>query len=245
MARASTTQAAGNPLPFDDEVKEWPFWIAGQDPAPPPPAGPETVDPGLKDTTHIAIIDKDGNVFDATPSGGWITGGVIAGSTGVGLSTRGEQFWLDPTRAAQLRPRSRPRYTLTPGIVLRDGEPFLAIGTPGGDNQEQTILQTLLNVLEFPDAWYPNLHTAFEWPRIQTYHFLGSFWPHRIALNRLDAESNIPAAAIAELKARGHDVRTVPPVSISGCATAVMIDRRTGSRIAGADPRRDCYAVAY
>ena len=245
MARAATIQAAGNPLPFDDEVKRWPFWIAGKDPSPQPPIDPDEVDPSLKDTTHIAVIDKDGNVFDSTPSGGWITGGVVAGSTGVGLSTRGEQFWLDETRAAQLRPRSRPRYTLTPSIVLRDGQPVLAIGTPGGDNQEQTILQALLNVLEFPDAWYPNLHTAFELPRIQTYHFLGSFWPHRIDLNRLEVESDIPAATIAELKARGHDVRTVRPVSISGCATAVMIDQRTGTRMAGADPRRDCYAAAY
>lgn len=244
MARASTAQVAGNPLPFDDEVKTWPFWVAGQEAAQ-PPAAPDAIDPSLKDTTHIAIIDKDGNVFDATPSGGWITGGVIAGSTGVGLSTRGEQFWLDATRAAQLRPRSRPRYTLTPGLVFREGEPLLAIGTPGGDNQEQTVLQTLLTVLEFPEAWYPNLHTAFELPRIQTYHFLGSFWPHRITLNRLDAESDLPAAVIAGLKERGHDVRPVPPVSISGCATAVMLDPRTGNRIAGADPRRDCYAMAY
>jgi gamma-glutamyltranspeptidase/glutathione hydrolase len=129
--------------------------------------------------------------------------------------------------------------------VLRDGEPLLAIGTPGGDNQEQTILQTLLTVLEFPEKWYPNLHTAFELPRIQTYHFLGSFWPHRMSANRLDVESDIPADVIAGLKSRGHDVRTVRPVSISGCATAVMIDLRTGNRIAGADPRRDCYAMAY
>jgi gamma-glutamyltranspeptidase/glutathione hydrolase len=129
--------------------------------------------------------------------------------------------------------------------VLRDGEPFLAIGTPGGDNQEQTILQALLNVLEFNDKWYPNLHTAFELPRLQTHHFLGSFWPHNIDLNRLDVEANVGAEVIAELKARGHDVRSVPPVSISGCATAVMIDPRSGARHAGADPRRDCYAFAF
>ena len=86
---------------------------------------------GLKDTTHIAVIDKDGNIFDSTQSGGWIGGGVILGTTGIGLSTRGEQFWLDEERANQLRPRARPRYTLTPSIVLRDGEPFMAIGTPG------------------------------------------------------------------------------------------------------------------
>ncbi len=244
MARAEPTQRAGDPLPFDPDVKTWPYWIAGKGPTGvAPQVGDE--DPSLKDTTHISVIDADGNIFDATPSGGWITGGVIAGSTGVGLSTRGEQFWLDKTRAAQLRPRSRPRYTLTPSIVLRNGEPYLALGTPGGDNQEQTILQAFLNIVEFPEKWYPNLHTAFELPRIQTLHFLSSFWPHRIDLNRLDLESGIGADVLAALKARGHDVRTVPAVSISGCATAVMIDPRTGSRIAGADPRRDCYAFAY
>ena len=246
MTRASAAQMAGDPLPFDDQVKTWAFWIAGRDnTTSQPPLSPDAVDPSLKDTTHISVIDKDGNIFDATPSGGWISGGVIAGNTGVGLSTRGEQFWLDKNRAAQLRPRSRPRYTLTPSIVLRDGEPFLAIGTPGGDNQEQTILQALLNVIEFQDKWYPNLHTAFELPRMQTHHFLGSFWPHRIEANRLDVEANVGAEIIAELKARGHDVRSVPPVSISGCATAVMIDPRSGARHAGADPRRDCYAFAF
>src|SRR5439155_1270513 len=72
-----------------------------------------------KDTTHMSIIDKDGNIFDVTPSGGWINGAVILGDTGIGMSVRGEQFWLDPTRAAQIRPRSRPRYTLTPSLVLK------------------------------------------------------------------------------------------------------------------------------
>jgi gamma-glutamyltranspeptidase/glutathione hydrolase len=245
MSRAIPIQAAGDPLPFDPEVREWPFWIAGRSAA---AAGGEAftgTDPSLKDTTHIAIIDAAGNVFDATPSGGWISGAVVLGNTGIGLSTRGEQFWLDKTRAAQLRPRSRPRYTLTPGIVLRDGQPYLALGTPGGDNQEQTVLQALLNIVEFHDRWYPNLHTAFEWPRMQTFHFLGSFWPHPIDLNRLDVETGVSDDVINELKARGHNVRKVPPVSISGCATGVMIDPRTGNRIAGADPRRDCYAFAY
>lgn len=250
MGKAEVAQVAGDPLPFDPKVKAWPFWIAGgvggvggTGEGGPVRAGDE--DPSLKDTTHIAIIDKDGNVFDATPSGGWITGGVIAGSTGLGLSTRGEQFWLDATKAAQIRPRSRPRYTLTPSIILQNGEPFMALGTPGGDNQEQTILQALLNVLEFRSVWYPNLHAAFELPRIQTFHFLGSFWPHRIDANRLELETGIPPAVLDALKARGHDVRFVAPFSISGCATGVMIDPRTGSRIAGADPRRDCYAAAY
>jgi len=249
MGHAQAEQVAGDPLPFDPAVRTGPFWIAGKSPAGggdeggPFRSGDE--DPSLKDTTHIAVIDKDGNIFDATPSGGWISGGVIAGSTGVGLSTRGEQFWLDEDRAAQLRPRSRPRYTLTPSIVLRDGQPFLAIGTPGGDNQEQTILQAFLNIVEFEDLWYPNLHAAFELPRIQTFHHLGSFWPHRIELNRLSVEEGISDEVFDALRTRGHDVRRVPALSISGCATAVMIDPKTGNRLAGADPRRDCYAIAY
>jgi gamma-glutamyltranspeptidase/glutathione hydrolase len=252
MGRAQTAQVAGDPLPFDPDVKTWPFWIAGRTPAGGPDGAIEggayrsgDEDPGLKDTTHIAIIDQAGNIFDATPSGGWITGGVIAGSTGVGLSTRGEQFWLDETKAAQLRPRSRPRYTLTPSIVLRDGQPYLAIGTPGGDNQEQTILQAFLNIVHFEESWYPNLHAAFELPRIQTGHFLGSFWPHRIDLNRLSVEAGISDEVLEALRARGHEARRVPALSISGCATAVMIDPKTGNRLAGADPRRDCYAMAY
>jgi gamma-glutamyltranspeptidase/glutathione hydrolase len=245
MKRALTVQTAGDPLPFDPDVREWPYWIAGRNAAATEDARPSGSDPSLKDTTHIAVIDQAGNVFDATPSGGWISGAVILGNTGIGLSTRGEQFWLDTTRAAQLRPRSRPRYTLTPGIVLRDGQPYFALGTPGGDNQEQTILQAFLNIVEFQDRWYPNLHTAFEWPRMQTHHFLGSFWPHTIDLNRLDVETGVPDEVLNELKARGHNLRKVAPVSISGCATAVLIDQRTGNRIAGADPRRDCYAFAY
>jgi len=198
----------------------------------------------FKDTTHIAVIDKDGNVFDATPSGGWINGAAILGSTGIGMSVRGEQFYLDKQRAAQIRPRARPRYTLTPSLVLKDGEPLMAIGTPGGDNQEQTILQALLNIVEFRDEWYPNLHDALVWPRVQTSHFFGSFWPHRIALNQLSVETGVAADVIDELKRRGHDLRVTPPFSMSGCATVVLIDPRTKSRMAGADPRRDCYALA-
>ena len=199
----------------------------------------------LKDTTHIAIVDKDGNVFDSTPSGGWIGGAVILGETGIGMSVRGEQFWLDPNRAAQLRPRSRPRYTLTPSIVLRNGAPFMALGTPGGDNQDQTILQALLHVVEFWPDWYPNLHEAFEWPRVQTLHFYGSFWPHDGGFNKLNVEAAIPDAVFQELKRRGHDAARIPEYGMSGCATAVIIDPSNGNRIAGADPRRDCYAMAY
>lgn len=199
----------------------------------------------VKDTTHMAVIDADGNVFDSTPSGGWIGGAVILGDTGMPMSVRGEQFWLNDQMANQLRPRARPRYSLTPSIVLREGEPFMAIGTPGGDNQDQTILQAFLNIVEFWPDWYPNLHEATEWPRVSSSHFHGSFWPHDTGLNKLTVEAPIGEEAIAELKARGHDVLVDEPFSIGGCATMVMIDPETEVRLAGADPRRYCYAAAY
>ena len=246
--RASRSFVAGNPLPFDSKVKEWKYWVANLvDAAKPGQLAPnaEPIRGSIKDTTHIAIVDQAGNVFDSTPSGGWIGGAVILGNTGIGMSVRGEQFWLDPARAAQLRPRSRPRYTLTPSIVLRNGQPFMALGTPGGDNQDQTILQAFLNAVEFWSDWYPNLHEAFEWPRVQTLHFYGSFWPHDAGFNKLNVEAPISDEVFKDLQARGHDVSRIRAHSISSCATAVVIDPATSNRIAGADPRRDCYAIAY
>jgi gamma-glutamyltranspeptidase / glutathione hydrolase len=253
--RSSTAFVAGDPLRYDPHVKEWRYWKANVQ------AGATTAraasdplvmasrgqDPAgvLKDTTHIAVIDKDGNIFDATPSGGWVPGAVILGGTGIGMSVRGEQFWLDKTRANQIRPHARPRYTLTPSLVFKGTTPMMALGTPGGDNQDQTILQALLSVVEFWDDWYPNLHAAFERPRVQTMHFYGSFWPHTAGFNQLNIEATVSDAVYKELRARGHDVSRLPAFGMSGCATAVMIDPASGNRFAAADPRRDCYAIAY
>ena len=246
--QASKAYLAGDPLRFDSKVKRWDYWIANlpnateaQQPAP----EPDLTAGVTKDTTHISVIDRAGNVFDCTPSGAWLPSAPILGNTGIAMSVRGESFWLDPSRSGQLRPRSRPRYTLTPSIVLHNGQPFLAIGTPGGDNQEQTILQAFLNIVEFWPEWYPNLHEAFRWPRVQTLHFYGSFWPHPAGFNKLNVESDMPEAVYDDLKAKGHDVSKIPPASIPSCATAVLVDPGTGNRIAAADPRRDCYAMAY
>ena len=256
MKRASKSFIAGDPLPFDSKVKQWPFWKAnvkdgtldssqqasiadtqsslGQDSA------------GVfKDTTHMAVIDKEGNIFDVTPSGGWIGGAVILGDTGIGMSVRGEQFYLDKSRANQIRPHARPRYTLTPSMVFKGDMPMMGIGTPGGDNQDQTILQAFLSIVEFWDDWYPNLHWALERPRLQTRHFYGSFWPHTAGFNKLAVESTVPDAVYKELQNRGHDLSKLRPFGVSGCATVVMIDPATKNRFAGADPRRDCYAMAY
>ena len=259
--QASKSFIAGNPLTHDSTVKTWPFarydiadgTASAKDASPAAAAAlaREAMSRGLdsagvsKDTTHMAIIDKAGNVFDATPSGGWVPGAVILGETGIGMSVRGEQFWLDPTRANQIRPRARPRYTLTPSLVFKDGQPLMALGTPGGDNQDQTILQAFLNIVEFWNDWYPNVHRALEWPRFQTLHFHGSFWPHEAGFNLLNLEATIPDAVFNELKARGHGVSRIRAFGMSGCATTVLIDPKTKNRLAGADPRRDCYAVAY
>jgi gamma-glutamyltranspeptidase/glutathione hydrolase len=254
-SRASTTFVAGDPLRFDTRVKEWPYWKANvvdgmaearaaNDPALMASLGQDSAGVS-KDTTHMAVIDKDGNIFDVTPSGGWIPGAVILGETGIAMSVRGEQFWLDKTRANQVRPRARPRYTLTPSLVFQGDTPMMALGTPGGDNQDQTILQAFLSIVEFWDDWYPNVHAALERPRAQTLHFYGSFWPHTAGFNKLNVEAAVPDAVYNELRARGHDVSRIRTFGMSGCATVVMIDPATGNRFAGADPRRDCYAIAY
>ncbi len=255
---ASKSFIAGDPLKYDSKVKEWTYakFNIKDEAMARPPEDAAVADDGLwsrgldsagvsKDTTHMAIIDRAGNLFDVTPSGGWIPGAVILGDTGIGMSVRGEQFWLDKTMANQIRPRARPRYTLTPSLVFKGDLPLMALGTPGGDNQDQTILQAFLNVVEFWDDWYPNLHQAFEWPRFQTLHFHGSFWPHRPGFNKLNLEAGIEDAVFDELKARGHEVSRLRAYGMSGCATAVMLDPFTRNRIAGADPRRDCYAIAY
>lgn len=245
---ASKSFIAGDPLKYDSKVKQWSYWKANvvDGATPRTQSGDEVNTPEVvKDTTHMAVIDKDGNIFDVTPSGGWVPGAVILGDTGIGMSVRGEQFWLDKTHANQLRPRSRPRYTLTPSIVFKGDTPMMGLGTPGGDNQDQTILQALLSIVDFWDEWYPNLHGALERPRVQTMHFYGSFWPHTAGFNQLNVEVTIPDAVYNELKARGHDVSRIRAFGMSGCATAVMIDPATGNRFAGADPRRDCYAIAY
>jgi gamma-glutamyltranspeptidase / glutathione hydrolase len=246
--RASTSFIAGDPLKYDPKVKQWTFWKANitDGATPRTRSGDEENTPEVvKDTTHMAVIDKDGNIFDVTPSGGWVPGAVILGDTGIGMSVRGEQFWLDKTRANQIRPHARPRYTLTPSIVFKGDVPMMGLGTPGGDNQDQTILQALLSIVDFWDDWYPNLHAALERPRVQTMHFYGSFWPHTAGFNQLNVEATVPDAVYNELKARGHDVSRLRQFGMSGCATAVMIDPKSGNRIAGADPRRDCYAIAY
>ena len=141
-AHALKTFVAGDPLKYDTQVKAWPFWKADVRDTTQTTTGDQSASAQwladrrdsvgqdssgiMKDTTHVAVVDKDGNLFDCTPSGGWINGAVILGDTGIGMSIRGEQFFLDTTRANQIRPHARPRYTLTPSLVFKGDAPLMA-----------------------------------------------------------------------------------------------------------------------
>jgi gamma-glutamyltranspeptidase/glutathione hydrolase len=194
------------------------------------------------DTTSLQVADADGNLFSATPSSGWILGGAfVAGRTGVPMSNRMQAFNLDPASPNVLAGGKRPRTTLTPTIVLEGGRPFLAIGTPGGDSQDQQILLVLLNILDFG----MDVQAAIEAPRVNSLHPVSSFDNHRPQPGVLEAESSLPPAVLDELKARGHDLRLRPPFGISTGVVAAGIDPATGKLRGGADLRRERALVAW
>ena len=183
------------------------------------------------DTTCVNVVDRHGNVFSATPSGAWLPS-VIAGDTGVPFSTRMQSFVLTPGHPNQVAPGKRPRVTLSPTIVLKDGKPFLALSTPGGDNQDQALLQVLLNIIEF--GMSPQ--EAVEAPRFQTEHFYSSFGNHEFTPGKLNLESRIPKSTIDKLIALGHSVTVAGEWSNASAPTVIKIS--DGVLGGGADPRR-------
>lgn len=213
--------------------------IGTHGPSDPRPQGPMT-EPG--DTTSIQIADAAGNLFSATPSSGWLLGGAfIAGDTGVPMSNRMQAFRLEPASPNVLAGGKRPRTTLTPTVVLKDGKPFLAIGTPGGDNQDQQILLVLLNVVDYG----LDVQAAIEAPRVNSLHPQSSFGDHLAQPGVLEVERSLAPAVIDELKARGHIVRLRAPYSVSTGVVAAGMDPATGRLRGGADPRRERALVAY
>ena len=204
-----------------------------------PPAHPPK-EPG--DTTSIQVADAAGNLFSATPSSGWILGGAfVAGPTGVPMSNRMQAFNLEASSPNVLAGGKRPRTTLTPTVVLRDGKPFLAIGTPGGDSQDQQILLVLLNILDFG----MDVQAAIEAPRVNSLHPVSSFDDHRAQPGVLEIEATFPARVIDELKARGHILRIRTANGISTGIVAAGIDPGTGALRGGADLRRERAIVAW
>jgi len=194
------------------------------------------------DTTAVEVVDRDGNLFSATPSSGWLLGGAfVAGDTGIPMSNRMQAFRLDPDSPNVLAGGKRPRTTLTPTVVLKDGRPFLAIGTPGGDSQDQQILLVLLNMIDFG----MDVQAAIEAPRINSLHPESSFEDHRSQPGVLEVERSLSEAARAELQRRGHELRVRQPYGISTGIVAAGIDPATGKLRGGADPRRERYVIAW
>ena len=166
------------------------------------------------DTTCVNVIDAQGNVFSATPSGAWLPS-FIAGDTGIPISSRMQSFLLTPGHPNELKPGKRPRITLSPTLVLKDGQPFAALSTPGGDNQDQALLQVLLNVIEFG----MNPQEAVEAARFETEHFVSSFADHRFNAGSLNLERRFGPALIDDMKARGHKVDVRPDFAPSAAPT--------------------------
>ncbi|HEY3176583.1 MAG TPA: gamma-glutamyltransferase family protein [Candidatus Polarisedimenticolia bacterium] len=203
-----------------------------------PPAPPDHAPLG---TTCINIVDAQGNLWSATPSGAWLPS-VVAGETGIPLSQRMQAFSLAPGHANRLAPGKLPRYTLTPTIARRPGErPSLAFSTPGLDVQDQTLLQVFLNIAEFGMT----LQEAVEAPRFDSLHLEETFDQHRVVPGGLRIEGRVPDDVIAVLRERGHVIELLGAWAHASAPTIVSINRENGVLSAAADPRRDRYAFAY
>ena len=177
----------------------------------------QTSGPVDGDTCHIDVIDKNGNMVSATPSGGWLQSSPAIPKLGVCLGTRAQMFWLDEGLPGSLAPGKRPRTTLSPSFALRDGEPYMPFGTPGGDGQDQwTLIFFLRHILHGF-----NLQEAIDAPTFQSHHFPSSFFPRQAEPGRLVLEGRYPAKTLEELKRRGHLAETAGPWTqgrISACA---------------------------
>ena len=182
------------------------------------------------DTCHLDVADRFGNLVSATPSGGWLQGSPVIPGLGFCLGTRAQMFTLTPGLPATLAPGKRPRTTLSPGLALRDGEPYLAFGTPGGDQQDQWTLGFFLNHAQFG----LNLQEAIEAPAFHTRHFPSSFYPRESCPLAVDIEERAGQRVIEALRARGHEVTVMPPWSL-GRISAVA--RSGGFLYAAANPR--------
>jgi gamma-glutamyltranspeptidase/glutathione hydrolase len=229
MARASMDMRPGDPFPFEG-VKLTQFL---------PPS--IQFRPGEKGTTGTRAADAAGNLFSATPSGGWFRTSPILEGLGFVLSTRGQIFWLDPSKANRLEPGKRPRTTLTPSLALKDGKPFLAFGTPGGDEQDQVNLQFFFNVVEFG----MDIQDAIDAPNFQIAHFPSSFFPRKASPGEIGVEGRFAPATLEELTRRGHIVKVEPEWS-GGDETAILYDASRKVIFGAASPRREkSYALGW
>ena len=199
--------------------------------------GPGLGDPTVRtgevrrgDTCHIDVVDRDGNLVSATPSGGWLDSSPHITELGFCLGSRAQMFWLQPGLPSSLRPGTRPRTTLTPSLALRDGEPWMAFGTPGGDQQDQWSLAFFLAVVHGG----LDLQAAIEAPCYHSDHFPSSFAPRVARPGVLAVEDRLGAVTIDELRRRGHEIEDAGAWAL-GRMSAVA--REGAVRLGAANPR--------
>src|SRR3989440_3237191 len=193
------------------------------------------------DTSYLALVDKDRNMVSFEPSlhSGFGTG-VVMGSTGIIFNCRGDYYSLVPGEANAMAPGKRPRSTLQSTLVMKDGQPFMVTGSPGGDDQVMRTIQTLENVVDFG----MNIQQAIESPRWTTRSFPASPFPHTMYPGEMSVEGRIPEAVREALIKRGHKLRVGGPWTM-GSLAAIVVDQKTGVLSAGTDPRVDAYAIAW
>jgi gamma-glutamyltranspeptidase/glutathione hydrolase len=189
------------------------------------------------DTTHLDVVDSKGNMVTVTPSGGWIWSSPVIEGLGFPLTTRGQMFSLDEAHPNCIAPHKRPRTTLSPTLVTLNRRPYMAFGTPGGDQQDQWTLQFFLNFVEFG----MDLQSAIDAPTFHNAHFPSSFYPREAEPGRLYVEGRIPPSVRRELRRRGHRV-VVEGDWVNGRVTAVRFDKDNGTIEAAASSR---YQTAY
>jgi gamma-glutamyltranspeptidase/glutathione hydrolase len=184
-------------------------------------------------TVHVDAIDSEGNLASFTPSGGWIRSQEVIPALGFALSNRMQTFYLGPAHHPNVvAPGKRPRTTISPTLVFREGKPWIAYGSMGGDQQDQWMLQFVLNMVDFGMT----LQEAIEAPKFSSEHFPGFFAPHDFIPNRLRIESSVGQPVLEDLARRGHDLEVSPPWT-EGYLLAAAIDPETGLLEAGCDPR--------
>jgi len=204
-------------------------------------SGRAAIEPGGSlDTSYLCVVDAEGNAFSATPSDPGVDSPVIPG-VGCVVSPRGSQGWLTPGHASEVAPGKRPRLTPAPSLVLRGGRAFMPFGTPGGDVQQQAMLQVFLNVT----AHGMTPQQAVEAPRVATRSFPDSFWPHAHAPGVLEAERRLAPETRAALSALGHKVAEWPEWDWRAGGVCAIVARPDGVLMGGADPRRGALAIGW
>ena len=239
---AAERRAAINPAEACPEMPHagdpWPYQgMEGPAPAVAHPA--ELAGRLEQDTSYVCVVDQWGNAFSATPSDS-LGNTPVAKGLGFILSPRGSQTWLDPDHPCALVPGKRPRLTPNPAMAFKDGKVWMPFGTPGGDVQPQSMVQLFLNVAEFG----MDVQQAIESPRVSSWSFPNSFWPHVYRPGSVGMEGRISPQTLAELQCKGHKVDVWEDwAARMGSLCAVEVDQQRGGLSAGADPRRDGYAM--